>query len=322
MNIFQRLSQLISGGEPKVEAPAAPLPTERKNAPVVGVSGSKATSKSVIAMMTQLRSAGAEPVFIGDHASRVAGGVDAAVARDLARIDALVVLGNDADIDPAKYGQKPHPATKVEAPERAAYEEAAIQRALDMGMPLTCVCMGMQRLNVIGGGTLNQSLPETLGDNHHQQQGERAPFVPVQFVEIAPDSKLNGIEQSAGLYTPRHSPLPPNVIMENSMHHQAVEQVRSDFRASAVSDDGVIEAIEPKAGSRYDGQFVVGVQWHPEFGASDFGAKLASKFTQAASEFSQGKEMSAPASMMGALPIEGELARRFLAERQQQALHR
>jgi gamma-glutamyl-gamma-aminobutyrate hydrolase PuuD len=179
MNIFQRLSQLISGSEPPKEAPASLPPAERKNAPVVGVSGSKATSKSVIAMMTQLRSAGAEPVFIGDHASRVAGGVDAAVARDLARIDALVVLGNDADIDPAKYGQKAHPATKVEAPERAAYEEAAIQRALEMGMPLTCVCAGMQRLNVIGGGTLNQSLPDTLGNNHHQQHGEHAPFVPV-----------------------------------------------------------------------------------------------------------------------------------------------
>jgi gamma-glutamyl-gamma-aminobutyrate hydrolase PuuD len=45
----------------------------------------------------------------------------------------------------------------------------------------------------------------------------------------------------------------------NSRHHQAVARVAPSFVVSAVSSDGVIEAIE-----RPDSQFCVGVQWHPE----------------------------------------------------------
>src|SRR5262249_59578208 len=45
----------------------------------------------------------------------------------------------------------------------------------------------------------------------------------------------------------------------NSRHHQSVGRVAPRFVVSAVSADGVIEAIE-----RPDAQFCVGVQWHPE----------------------------------------------------------
>ena len=328
MGFFTRLYETLFGDKQDelVAAPAA-LPSnvvpEGKKRPVIGISGSSGQSKSVVAMMTQIRSAGAEPVFIGEHATRIAGGVEQAVTRDLARIDGLVVLGNDDDIDPAKYGQKPHKDTHIEAPERAAYEELAMQRALDMGMPLVAVCAGMQRLNVLGGGTLNQSVAEKVGSTKHHQ-GDIAPFIPVQLVSIDPSSKLQTIAGSTtGVYTPTRGALPDNIIMENSFHHQAVDKVRDDFRVSAISsEDGVAEAIEPKTGSKYDGQFVVGVQWHPEFGASDFGAKLATQVTLASSEFSKDKEMGQSPAMMGQMPIEGEIARKMLERRQNQMLLR
>lgn len=45
----------------------------------------------------------------------------------------------------------------------------------------------------------------------------------------------------------------------NSVHHQAIKEVAPGYKATALAEDGVIEAIE-KSG---DG-FVFGVQWHPE----------------------------------------------------------
>ncbi|NBX04188.1 MAG: gamma-glutamyl-gamma-aminobutyrate hydrolase family protein [Alphaproteobacteria bacterium] len=314
------LNKLFGGGQPEVvaDAPsAAPVSTPESTLPtrpVIAISGEKSSSKSVAAMMTQIRSSGAEPVFIGDHAARIAGGVQEAVVRDLSRVDGLVVLGNDDDIDPAKYGQKTEKNTHVEAPERAAYEEAAIQFALGKKMPLVTVCAGMQRLNVLGGGTLHQSVPDLVGDNHHNQ-GDIAPFIPVQLVKLEEGSKLLQISDAVnGVYTPTRSPLLGGVIAENSFHHQAVDKVRPDFVASARSDDGIIEAIEPARGSKYDGQFVVGVQWHPEFGASDFGPKLAASFTTAAAQYSKVKD-NVP-TLMG-LPLEtsGEHAQKLMSSR-------
>ena len=46
--------------------------------------------------------------------------------------------------------------------------------------------------------------------------------------------------------------------MVNSTHHQAVHQVAPDFRVSAQSADGVIEAIESTTLP------ILGVQFHPE----------------------------------------------------------
>jgi putative glutamine amidotransferase len=48
-------------------------------------------------------------------------------------------------------------------------------------------------------------------------------------------------------------------IAVNSFHHQAVKDVAPGFRVTAVSKDGVVEAIEKIGSTR-----VYGVQFHPE----------------------------------------------------------
>jgi putative glutamine amidotransferase len=46
----------------------------------------------------------------------------------------------------------------------------------------------------------------------------------------------------------------------NSLHHQAVDELAPPLRISAVSEDGIVEAVEaPQA------RFFLGVQWHPEW---------------------------------------------------------
>jgi putative glutamine amidotransferase len=268
--------------------------------PVIGISGTNADSASVRAMMTQIRSAGATPLFLGNHAKRDA-------AKDVDKIDALVVMGNDADIDPARYGQPRHAKTKPESdtPEgkaRADYEYALMQKALSQSMPVLGVCGGMQRLNVIFGGDLHQDIPELIGHHEHaQQEFGIAPFVPVQPVIIDKSTMLGAIAGGvSAVYTPAHGTQSVEIVQENSMHHQAVNRVGQGLRASAFAADKLpdgklmVEAIEGDPAVVGD-QFVLGVQWHPEFGASELGANIAARLSQEAAKFAaRGKRAHPP----------------------------
>ena len=55
----------------------------------------------------------------------------------------------------------------------------------------------------------------------------------------------------------------------NSYHHQAVCRLSPYVTPSAVSEDGLVEAIEIK-----EKRFALGVQWHPEFIQDDGAMKL------------------------------------------------
>ena len=61
---------------------------------------------------------------------------------------------------------------------------------------------------------------------------------------------------------------PGSMLQANSFHHQAVAPHRlgRDLCATAWTPDGIVEAIEPAAGSAWarTGRFILGVQWHPE----------------------------------------------------------
>jgi len=48
-------------------------------------------------------------------------------------------------------------------------------------------------------------------------------------------------------------------LLVNSLHHQAVEEPAEDFKVTARSQDGIIEALEAK-----DGRFALALQFHPE----------------------------------------------------------
>jgi putative glutamine amidotransferase len=274
--------------------------------PIIGISGAgdKLMSASLAAMVVQITNAGGEVRFIGDQAERIgkSGGVENAVARDLSGLDGFIVMGNNEDIDPAKYGQtKEFEETSIETNKaRASYEEAAIQYALDNRIPLLGICGGMQRLNVLDhkthGGTLHQHLPAILTDasgkpdeRHCQDITKVHPFVPVQPIRILPNTRLSDIAGNKDYYfVSGRRELAPGVYGENSYHHQAIDKVRDDFRVCAISaDDYIIEAIEPRAGSQYSNQYVLGVQFHPEFGTSALGEKIVQGLTDAARAFAK-----------------------------------
>jgi putative glutamine amidotransferase len=266
--------------------------------PVIGISGGSPTSGSVNAMVKQIEDAGGTVIMLTNHTKRDA-------KADLAQIDALVVMGNNADIDPAAYGESPHPETYAETqtPEgaaRADYENTILQEALDSKMPVMGVCAGMQRLNVLLGGSLHQHVPDITGHDEHAQQELGISFsTPVQPILIENDSKLGTIADEVRMvYAPSHEASSlPTIMMENSMHHQAVKDIGQGLRAVAFADDEItgpdgnkqrlVEAVEADPAGPYANQFVLGVQWHPEFGASPLGPKLANHVVAEAQHYAQ-----------------------------------
>ncbi|MGH3676665.1 MAG: gamma-glutamyl-gamma-aminobutyrate hydrolase family protein, partial [Mycobacterium sp.] len=74
--------------------------------------------------------------------------VDADIAaRVLDGLDGLIITGGK-DVDPARYGQQPHPATDDPDRDRDAWEFALLDGALRRGMPVLGICRGAQVLNV------------------------------------------------------------------------------------------------------------------------------------------------------------------------------
>jgi putative glutamine amidotransferase len=160
--------------------------------------------------------------------------------------DALVLPGGAFDIDPALYGEQRHEKLGDLKPERTELERALLARAEAKGIPILGVCGGMQLMNVSRGGTLVQDLdaqkPENVG---HQQKGPK--HEPAHDVSIKDVTKLRAIVGDASL------------LPVNSTHHQSVKKLGRDLIATAIAEDGVVEAFEdPKR------PFFIGVQWHPE----------------------------------------------------------
>jgi len=163
----------------------------------------------------------------------------------LDRLDGVVLSGG-VDVDPARYGEAPHPRLGRVNRRRDDFELALTGAALRRDVPILAICRGHQVLNVATGGTLIQDIASTLeGAMEHRGRGPR--FRHSHPVEIAASSRLRAI-------------LGRSSVPVNSIHHQAVARVgRGLVVCARCPQDGIVEGLE-MPGRR----FVLGVQWHPE----------------------------------------------------------
>jgi gamma-glutamyl-gamma-aminobutyrate hydrolase PuuD len=158
-------------------------------------------------------------------------------------LDGLIFSGG-SDLDPATYGQDPHPQTKGIVEERDRAELALLQGALERDLPMLAVCRGSQVLNVALGGDLVQHLPDVVGDEKHKHTpGKYADH----DVDVQPETRL-------GALLGERAPV-------KSHHHQGFGRLGEGLREAARAEDGTVEALEDP--SR---QFAMGVLWHPEAG--------------------------------------------------------
>lgn len=163
----------------------------------------------------------------------------------LDHLDGLLLSGG-VDVDPALYGQEPHPRLGRVNRRRDDFEIALVQEAVRRDVPVLAICRGQQVLNVAAGGTLVQDIPSLVeGGVSHDGKGPR--WRRAHPVELTGPSRLRDI-------------LGEDAVDVNSIHHQSVDRVGEGLVVSArCPGDGVVEGLERPAS-----RFVVAVQWHPE----------------------------------------------------------
>lgn len=154
------------------------------------------------------------------------------------------ILSGGGDINPALYGEIPHPKLEEFHSILDRSQWLLTQEILRADKPLLAVCRGVQLLNVVQGGSLWQDVsaidhPVML----HSQFSPRGDlFHPV---DIAQDSILHRLFGDK--------------LEVNSFHHQCLKDPGKGLEITATAPDGIIEAVEMP-----DHRFVIGIQWHPE----------------------------------------------------------
>ena len=177
------------------------------------------------------------------------------IAECVRRSDGVMLTGGD-DIDPHLYanGLSPRVRQTVDVTpdggERDYRELLVINEVFRQRKPLLAICRGHQLLNVALGGTLLADIRSQKREAmDHRRTDKRSEIV--HEVQLTPGSILAKITTGQKLGV-------------NSTHHQAVARVAPPLRVTAMSNDGIIEALELKAsGSRWL-PFLLSVQFHPE----------------------------------------------------------
>lgn len=160
--------------------------------------------------------------------------------QDALTCDGLLLPGG-GDMDPKFYGQARIPACGKPNLLRDAAEPLLLRAFLAADKPVLGICRGIQVMNAVLGGDLYQDIKpfEHLPHNDH--------WAKVHTVTVRRGTLLSRI-------------LGQDTVLVNSQHHQAVDRVAPGFTLAALSEDGIVEAIE-----KPDARFCLGVQWHPEW---------------------------------------------------------
>lgn len=151
--------------------------------------------------------------------------------------DGLLLTGG-GDMDPALFSQENRGSRDIDrARDRA--ELALLDAFCGAGKPVLAICRGHQVVNVWLGGALIQDLGPELVPFHQREEGDQ-----IHLIRAEKGSLLRR------LYGP--------VFPVNSSHHQGLGRLGRGLRATAWSEDGVVEAVE------HEKFPLISVQFHPE----------------------------------------------------------
>jgi len=176
-------------------------------------------------------------------------------------LDGLFVTGSRSNVEPHHYGRSLERLESPHDPARDATTLPLIREALAQGVPIFAVCRGLQELNVALGGTLHQEVHLIDGKLDHRMPPDRSyeeAYGPRHAISIVSGGMLHRI-------------LGREATEVNSLHWQAIDRLAEGLNVEAVAPDGVIEAVSV-AGAR---SFALGVQWHPEYRATENPVSMA-----------------------------------------------
>jgi putative glutamine amidotransferase len=189
-----------------------------------------------------LRSAGAEAVVISL-------GLSSPHLDKIARtVDGVLLTGSPADVDPSRFRAARHAKCADPDADRERTDFALLEHCLAEQKPVLAICYGLQTLNVFFSGTLVQDISSEI-QTSIEHDWDDSPGAPDRTHEIAIESNSR-LAQIAS--TDR--------VEVNSSHHQSIAEPGRNLRVVSRASDRIIEAVEWGD----DGNWIVGVQWHPE----------------------------------------------------------
>lgn len=169
----------------------------------------------------------------------------------LRAVDGLLFTGSPSNVSPSYYGGPAPRDGDIADSNRDATTLPLIKAAIAAGVPIFCICRGLQELNVALGGTLFQHLAEQSGRADHTATHRSTiaeKYGPAHAVRVEPGGLLADLVGEA-------------TFEVNSLHAQAIDRLAPPLRIEARAPDGTIEAVSmPEAGG-----FLIAVQWHPEW---------------------------------------------------------
>jgi len=217
--------------------------------PVIGITGNLGEQSCTLAegYYRSVLLAGGIPVIIPPYEQ-----TDRLI-NQLDRLDAIIFSGG-GDINPLYLNEQPIRELHGITPLRDRQELLLARLAYDRQIPMLGICKGIQIIAAALGGQLYQDINTQLSTVNikHSQDLDRG--TASHTVSIECDTLLHTIFST----DPANVSI-PFILPVNSFHHQAVKTAPKGFRVSAVSPDGIIEAIES---TQY--KSVLAVQWHPE----------------------------------------------------------
>ena len=183
--------------------------------------------------------AGGTPVVIPPHNDKEA------LLALLDKLDGIVFSGG-GDINPLLLGEEPLPQLHSVCPERDEPELFLVREAFHRQIPMLGICRGIQVMAAALGGKVWQDigLSPTLQLKHSQDMPR---YCASHSISIKEGSLLQSIFGDK------------TKLAVNSFHHQAVRETGPHLCVSAMSPDGIIEAVEST-----EHKALLGVQWHPE----------------------------------------------------------
>ena len=188
--------------------------------PTIGITADhhEKRHRVAVAYSSSIVSAGGTPIILPPIISQT--------EQYLSICDGFVFTGGD-DPRMEHWGITTHNNAKPVSKERQEFELSLLSSLQECpNVPVLGICLGMQWMGLLAGGSINQDLQEPFATNH--RTGEH---------------KIQG-ELGTGFV--------------HTHHHQSIEDP-GRLSIVATANDGVIEAIQDHSKKWY-----VGVQWHPE----------------------------------------------------------
>jgi microsomal dipeptidase-like Zn-dependent dipeptidase/gamma-glutamyl-gamma-aminobutyrate hydrolase PuuD len=240
--------------------------------PLIGITGNFGEKGCELAEGYYLSvvKAGGTPVAIPPHNDKEA------LVTLLETLDGILFSGG-SDINPLLLGEEPLPQLHSVCPKRDEAELFLAREAFHRQIPMLGICRGIQVMAAALDGKVFQDI---------YVQGEGAKIKHSQDMPRHNVSHTVNIEEGSMLQSIFGN---KQTLPVNSFHHQAVSDPGPHLKVSALSPDGIIEAVESS-----EHKALLGIQWHPECFILNHDESMMSVFRWLVSEartFAQAKHI-------------------------------